>query len=64
MGVKANDIDLNEANKPGTHQKNKSKLQLFSFASVSAATDNFSIVYKLGEGSFRPAYKGSPVTET
>ncbi|MBA0550098.1 hypothetical protein Golob_021075 [Gossypium lobatum] len=58
MSLQADDIDLNEANKPGTHRKNKSKLQLFSFASVSAATDNFSVANKLGEGGFGPVYKG------
>ncbi|XP_039001505.1 receptor-like serine/threonine-protein kinase SD1-6 [Hibiscus syriacus] len=39
-------------------KKNKSKLQLFSFASVSAATDKFSVENKLGEGGFGPVYKG------
>ena len=29
----------------------------FSFASVSAATDNFSDANKLGEGGFGPVYK-------
>ncbi|KAL5737868.1 hypothetical protein ACOSP7_030629 [Xanthoceras sorbifolium] len=33
-------------------------LPLFSFSSVSAATDNFSIDNKLGEGGFGPVYKG------
>ncbi|TYI96498.1 hypothetical protein E1A91_D01G077200v1, partial [Gossypium mustelinum] len=58
MSLQADDTDLNEANKPGAHRKNKWKLQLFSFASVSAATDNFSVANKLGEGGFGPVYKG------
>ena len=29
----------------------------FSFASVSAATDNFSDANKLGDGGFGPVYK-------
>ena len=32
-------------------------LPLFSFSSVSTATDNFSIENKLGEGGFGPVYK-------
>ena len=35
------------------------KLPLFSFASVSAATNNFSDTNKLGEGGFGPVYKAS-----
>ncbi|KAB2044174.1 hypothetical protein ES319_D01G071800v1 [Gossypium barbadense] len=58
MSLQADDTDLNEANKPGAHRKNKWKLQLFSFASVSAATDNFSVANKLGEGGFGPVHKG------
>ncbi|KAK2639279.1 hypothetical protein Ddye_027074 [Dipteronia dyeriana] len=41
--------------------KGKSKdawFPLFSLASVSAATDNFSAENKLGEGGFGPVYKG------
>lgn len=33
------------------------ELPLFSYESVSAATDNFSIANKLGEGGFGPVYK-------
>ncbi|KAK6117027.1 hypothetical protein DH2020_049271 [Rehmannia glutinosa] len=33
-------------------------LPMFSYASVSAATDNFSPENKLGEGGFGPVYKG------
>ncbi|KAL9669866.1 hypothetical protein QQ045_007416 [Rhodiola kirilowii] len=34
-------------------------LPLFSFESVAAATDNFSIENKLGEGGFGPVFKGT-----
>jgi hypothetical protein len=33
------------------------QMPLFSFASVSIATDNFSTANKLGEGGFGPVYK-------
>ncbi|KAL5737870.1 hypothetical protein ACOSP7_030631 [Xanthoceras sorbifolium] len=45
----------------GERAKGKSKdsgVPLFSFSSVSAATDNFSTDNKLGEGGFGPVYKG------
>ncbi|KAL0337642.1 UNVERIFIED_CONTAM: G-type lectin S-receptor-like serine/threonine-protein kinase [Sesamum calycinum] len=38
--------------------KEWSNLQVFSFAQVAAATDNFSCENKLGEGGFGPVYKG------
>ena len=37
--------------------KKEVDLPLFSFASVSLATDNFSHTNKLGEGGFGPVYK-------
>ncbi|KAF7112204.1 hypothetical protein RHSIM_RhsimUnG0256500 [Rhododendron simsii] len=40
-----------------TGKKKEVDLPLFSFASVSAATDNFSDENKLGEGGFGPVYK-------
>ncbi|XP_058073064.1 G-type lectin S-receptor-like serine/threonine-protein kinase B120 [Magnolia sinica] len=38
--------------------KNSFDFQLFNFATISAATDNFSVANKLGEGGFGPVYKG------
>lgn len=37
--------------------KKTNELQLFSFQSLAAATNNFSIENKLGEGGFGPVYK-------
>lgn len=50
----------NEFGKGDRAEKFKRKdswFPLFSFASISAATDNFSIRNKLGEGGFGPVYK-------
>jgi hypothetical protein len=38
-------------------EKKDVELPLFSYMSVSATTDNFSAVNKLGEGGFGPVYK-------
>ena len=43
-----------------TEARGKSKeswIPFFSLASISAATDNFSMENKLGEGGFGPVYK-------
>ncbi|XP_059442194.1 G-type lectin S-receptor-like serine/threonine-protein kinase B120 [Corylus avellana] len=42
----------------GVGRKRHVQMPLFSFASVSAATDGFSATNKLGEGGFGPVYKG------
>ncbi|XP_062170588.1 G-type lectin S-receptor-like serine/threonine-protein kinase B120 [Alnus glutinosa] len=39
-------------------RKREVPMPLFNFASVSAATNNFSATNKLGEGGFGPVYKG------
>jgi hypothetical protein len=41
----------------GDSRKREVQMPLFSFASVSTATDNFSTANKLGEDGFGPVYK-------
>ncbi|XWS27932.1 hypothetical protein CRYUN_Cryun25bG0022900 [Craigia yunnanensis] len=62
ISLKADDTELTEANMGSVRRKPEVKLPLFSFASVSAATDKFSATNKLGEGGFGPVYKGSLCT--
>ncbi|XP_058210008.1 uncharacterized protein LOC131322632 [Rhododendron vialii] len=57
-GIGAANCKLNEAGKSHTGKKKEDDLPLFSFTSVSAATDNFSDANKLGQGGFGPVYKG------
>ncbi|KAF7822789.1 G-type lectin S-receptor-like serine/threonine-protein kinase [Senna tora] len=57
MSMKVNSSELTDLEKTAKVNKREVKLPLFSFASVSAATDNFSIANKLGEGGFGPVYK-------
>jgi len=51
--------DSDIADKSIKVRRKEVKLPLFSFASVSAATNNFSDTNKLGEGGFGPVYKES-----
>ncbi|KAK4491705.1 hypothetical protein RD792_002471 [Penstemon davidsonii] len=59
-------LDLDSANKNdnsdrrscGQAKTNEYELPIFSFSSISAATNNFSVTNKLGEGGFGPVYKG------
>ncbi|KAL9462988.1 hypothetical protein AB3S75_000904 [Citrus x aurantiifolia] len=53
-------IELPANNKQTKRSKKKEvdRLPLFSFSSVSAATNKFSDANKLGEGGFGPVYKG------
>ncbi|KAI8557684.1 hypothetical protein RHMOL_Rhmol04G0029000 [Rhododendron molle] len=53
----ADNNTLTEARKSQNSRKGEVDLPRFSFASVSAATDNFFDANKLGEGGFGPIYK-------
>ncbi|KAI8557692.1 hypothetical protein RHMOL_Rhmol04G0029600 [Rhododendron molle] len=55
--IGAGNNTLTEANKSHNTRKKEVDLPQFSFASVSAATDNFSDANKLGEGGFGPVHK-------
>jgi hypothetical protein len=51
---------INEEMNTNNNMKKKEKdfeLPLFSYESVSAASNNFSAVNKLGEGGYGPVYK-------
>lgn len=52
------DNQVKNANNASEQSKKDFDLPLFSYASVSAATSNFSAGNKLGEGGFGPVYKG------
>ncbi|KAL7102977.1 hypothetical protein ACP275_08G151800 [Erythranthe tilingii] len=49
-------LDLN--NSRGDEKNSYNELPIFSFSSISAATNDFSVTDKLGEGGFGPVYKG------
>ena len=57
MTIVSENSEISEVNKRGDSRKHEVKMPLFSFKSVSAATDNFSDANKLGEGGFGPVYK-------
>ncbi|KAG2682430.1 hypothetical protein I3760_11G191100 [Carya illinoinensis] len=59
LTIESNGSELTESSRHGDSRGGKVKMPLFSFASVSAATDNFSPGNKLGEGGFGPVYKGT-----
>uniref|UniRef100_F6H291 non-specific serine/threonine protein kinase n=1 Tax=Vitis vinifera TaxID=29760 RepID=F6H291_VITVI len=55
--------ELSEANKGWRGEKKEVDLPMFSCASVSIATNNFSIENKLGEGGFGPVYKVNTILQ-
>ncbi|XP_028066017.1 G-type lectin S-receptor-like serine/threonine-protein kinase At1g11300 [Camellia sinensis] len=57
--IGAANCTLNEASKDLIGGKKEVALPLFSFTSVSSATDNFSDANKLGEAGFGPVYKNT-----
>ncbi|KAG7957767.1 hypothetical protein I3843_11G191800 [Carya illinoinensis] len=59
LTIESNSSELTESTRHGESRRGKVKMPLFSFASVSSATDNFSPGNKLGEGGFGPVYKGT-----
>ncbi|CAK9153263.1 unnamed protein product [Ilex paraguariensis] len=51
-------VTLNNADAFENNGRERHDLNIFSFASIAAATNNFSHQNKLGEGGFGPVYKG------
>ncbi|KAK4852101.1 hypothetical protein QYF36_021125 [Acer negundo] len=58
ISVETSTSELSIGDGAGKGKSKDSWFTLFSLASVFAATDNFSAENKLGEGGFRPVYKG------
>ncbi|XVF48460.1 hypothetical protein PTKIN_Ptkin03bG0191800 [Pterospermum kingtungense] len=48
----------NKISAVGEHDNGAHNIQVFSFTSIKAATNNFSSENKLGEGGYGPVYKG------
>ena len=57
MSVGTSMSELSSGDGAGKGKSKDSWFPLFSLASVSAATDNFSVENKLREGGFGPVYK-------
>ncbi|KAH9715641.1 hypothetical protein KPL71_021137 [Citrus sinensis] len=62
LNLKANNVNIELPVNSNLTKRSKKKevdqLPLFSFSSVSTATNKFSDANKLGEGGFGPVYKG------
>ena len=59
MSIETSTSELSIGDGAGKGKSKDAWFPLFSLASVSAATDNFSAENKLGEGGFGPVYKVS-----
>ncbi|TYI32065.1 hypothetical protein ES332_A04G032200v1 [Gossypium tomentosum] len=57
MSITTSSSEFPGSENSGKRRKDRA-FPLFSFASVSTATENFSLENKLGEGGFGPVYKG------
>ncbi|KAL4332143.1 hypothetical protein GQ457_07G013970 [Hibiscus cannabinus] len=58
MTITTSSSEFSDSENPGKRTRKDTAFPLFSFASVSEATENFSLENKLGEGGFGPVYKG------
>ncbi|XVF70458.1 hypothetical protein PTKIN_Ptkin11bG0163200 [Pterospermum kingtungense] len=58
MSITTSSSEISGSDTLGKGKRKDAALPLFSFASVSAATENFSTENRLGEGGFGPVYKG------
>ncbi|GMN68314.1 hypothetical protein TIFTF001_037374 [Ficus carica] len=56
--AKAPKVKENYVEGAGDFNNNAPNMQVFSLANIEAATNNFSIENKLGEGGYGPVYKG------
>ncbi|KAK9209411.1 hypothetical protein WN944_001777 [Citrus x changshan-huyou] len=57
MSITTRANEFCKGDKTGSRKSRDSLLPFFSLASVSAATNNFGVENKLGEGGFGPVYK-------
>ena len=55
--AKASKVKENYVEGAGDFNNNVPNMQVFSLANIEAATNNFSIENKLGEGGYGPVYK-------
>lgn len=51
--------ELNDTTEVGEDGRTRRSVKVFSFAAIQAATRDFSLENKLGQGGFGPVYKAS-----